>query len=331
MLDASLQLLLFSAKAVIVVCLILILLAGVLMLLSRGKEKLKGRICIKNLNRHFSETTENLLQEILSKKQFKKFLKEKNKSEKSKKESDPDRQKNIYVLNFQGDIKGSAVASLREEITAILNIAKPKDEVVVRLESGGGVVHAYGLAASQLLRIREQHIPLTVVIDKVAASGGYMMACVANKVLAAPFSIIGSIGVIVQLPNFHRLLKEKRIDFEQIMAGNYKRTLSLFGENTEEGRDKLREEIEEIHTLFKGLIHDYRPRLDIEKVSTGEIWLGKRALELNLIDGLTTSDDYLLTQSKQASLYEISYHTKKSWVEKLSTNANVLKENFLGF
>lgn len=328
MVEVLLQLALFAAKAIILVVLILLLLAGILALVARGKDKLRGKIQIKNLNKNYIETKENLLHEILPKKEFKQFLKEQKKS--AKEQSAAQTQKNIYVLNFQGDIKASAVAALREEVTAVLNIATHYDEVVVCVESAGGMVHAYGLAAAQLSRIRQQQIPLTVIVDKVAASGGYLMACVANKIYAAPFAIIGSIGVIVQLPNFHRLLKEKNIDFEQITAGNFKRTLTIFGENTEQGREKLQEEITDIHRLFKDLIHLHRPQIDIEKVATGEHWLGTQALQLKLVDDLKTSDDYLLTRSKDAKLFEIRFATKKSLGEKLSSTLSMLKENLVG-
>jgi serine protease SohB len=330
MLDALTQLTFFTAKGLIVIIMILVLLAGILGLFSRGKNKKNGKISIKNINKHYNEVKENLLQEILPKKAFKKLIKDKKMEDKEKtKLLDKNPQKNIYIIDFNGDIKASAVASLREEITAILNIAQPHDEVVVRLESAGGMVHAYGLATAQLMRIRQRNIPLTICVDKVAASGGYMMAAVANKILSAPYAIIGSIGVIFQLPNFHRALKEKNIDFEQVTAGNYKRTLTIFGENTEEGREKLHQEIEEIHLLFKNLIHDYRQNIDIEKVSTGEHWLAKQAIEYQLVDELITSDDYLLNESKNANLYEISYHIKKSLTERLFSSAQLFKQNIL--
>lgn len=326
MLNVLGQLLLFSAKALIIVILILILLAGILALLSRGKEKISGKISIKNLNKKFEETTENLLEEISSKKQFKQFTKDQKALEKIKKH---DEKKNVFVMYFHGDIKASAVDSLREEITAVLGVAKPQDEVVVCVESGGGMVHAYGLAAAQLQRIRHQNIPLTVIVDKVAASGGYLMACIANKILAAPFAIIGSIGVIVQIPNFHRLLKEKNIDFEQVTAGNFKRTLTMFGHNTEEGREKLKEEIEDIHDDFKHVIQQHRQQVDIDKVATGEHWLAVQALELKLVDELTTSDDYIVAKSKEANVYEIEYHAKKSLASKIMSGANMLKRQFV--
>lgn len=325
MLDLFIELGFFSAKAAIIVALILILIAGIVAILARGKEKMGGKISIKNLNKSYDEVKQSLLEHILPKKDFKKYLKT-SKADSKQLANTPPRH-NIFIIDFNGDMKASAVASLREEVTAILNIATPKDQVLVKIESGGGMVHAYGLAAAQLSRIREKNIPLIVSVDKVAASGGYMMAAVANKIICAPFAIIGSIGVIVQLPNFHRVLKDKHIDFEQITAGNFKRTLTLFGENTEEAREKLHQEIEDIHGLFKNLIHEYRKDVDIEKVSTGEHWLGKQALPLKLIDEIITSDDYLLSHSKDSNLFEIKFHVKKSFTEKLFGAQARLTEN----
>lgn len=324
MLDALIQLGFFTTKAIIIVALILILLAGIVAILSKGKDKLKGKISIKNLNEKYNETKEELLTEILPKNDLKKFFKEKKIKQKTK-AAHP--KNNVFVLNFNGDMRASAVSALREEVTAVLSIAKPDDEVVVRLESPGGMVHAYGLAAAQLSRIREKKIPLVIAVDKVAASGGYLMASVANKILAAPFAIIGSIGVIVQMPNFNRLLKEKHIDFEQLTAGNFKRTLTMFGHNTEEGREKLKEEINEIHHLFKNAIQVNRPQIDIEKVATGEHWLGTQALELQLVDEIQTSDDYLIAKAETANLFELTYETKKTLSQKLTATANMVKQS----
>jgi serine protease SohB len=218
----------------------------------------------------------------------------------------------VFVLDFHGDIRATRVDNLREEITSLLTLADPKrDRVVVRLESAGGLVHGYGLAASQLARIRDREIPLTVTVDKVAASGGYLMAAVAQHIQAAPFAIVGSIGVVAQLPNLHRLLKKHDVDMELHTAGQYKRTLTVFGENTEEGRQKFRQELEDIHDLFKGYVQRYRPQLDLEQVATGEHWFGERAKELNLVDSLRTSDDLLMELAKDADLYEITYRRKQ--------------------
>jgi serine protease SohB len=328
MLEVLLQLSLFTAKAIIIVLCILIILLAFFALLFRGKLKPKERLIIKDLNKKYDEMTDEILHETLPKKEFKKFLKRKKKEEKVKTahEKTP---KNIYVLNFNGDIKASAIVNLREEVTAILNAATPNDEVVLLLESAGGVVHGYGFAAAQLMRFHAKKIPLIIIIDKIAASGGYLMACVADKIICAPFAIVGSIGVIVQLPNFHRYLQNKNIDFEQHTAGEFKRTITLFGENTEEGREKLQHEIEDIHKLFKNLITEHRPQIDIQKVATGEHWLGEQALELNLIDEIKTSDEYLLERSKDAKLYQISYEIKKSFLSKFFATTSMIRDKFI--
>ena len=224
----------------------------------------------------------------------------------------------MYVLEFDGDIRASEVEKLRREITAVLTAATSDDEIVVRLESGGGMVTSYGLAASQLDRIRDKKIPLTICVDKVAASGGYMMACVADKLVAAPFAVLGSIGVVAQIPNFHRLLKELNIDFELLTAGKYKRTLTVFGENTDEARDKFLEDIERIHNQFKSYVSQRRPGLDIDKVATGEIWSGQDTLDLNLADKLSTSDQYLIEACDDREVLMLSYKEKKKLMDRLS-------------
>ncbi len=309
---------LFTAKALVLLIIGLAFIFSLLVLMARAKQVGSGgRLSLKNLNEKLENTRETILMEVLPKKIFKQFLKQQKKlnAEKAKGEK---RNPAVYVLNFDGDIKASAVDHLREEVNAIIMAATPQDEVVLRLESGGGMVHGYGLAAAQLARLKEAGIKLTVTIDKVAASGGYLMACVADQILAAPFAIIGSIGVIVQLPNFHRLLKEKNIDFEMETAGEYKRTITMFGENTDQGREKLKEELTEIHDQFKELIVLHRPKIQIDQVATGEHWLGQHALKLNLVDGLKTSDAYLLERSKEMSVYELQYEIKKPLLAKLT-------------
>ncbi len=232
--------------------------------------------------------------------------------------------KRLFVIDFDGDIKASPVTEMREEISALLTLATGNDEVLLRLESGGGAVHSYGLAASQLQRIRDNKIPLTVSVDRVAASGGYLMACVADNVIAAPFAILGSIGVIAQIPNFNKILKKNDVDFEQLTAGKYKRTLTMLGENTDEAREKFQEELEEVHDQFKDFVSSRRPEMDIEKVATGEHWLGERALELGLVDKLQTSDDYLMAQRDDADILLLKYTGPQTLIEKLSARMSML-------
>ncbi len=271
---------------------------------------------VTKLNDRLRQTARSLQQAMLDKNAFKKLAKEDKKSAKATAKAGEER-KRYFVLNFKGDIRASAVVQLREEINAIVATARESDEVVLRLENPGGAVHEHGLAASQLLRLKTRRIPLTIIVDRVAASGGYLMACIADRIIAAPFAVIGSIGVIAQLPNFNKALRERGVEFEQVTAGQYKRTLTMFGENTEEDRNKLRDELEDVHHLFKDLVAEQRPGLDLDRVATGEHWYGTRALELGLIDELGSSDDYLLQAASDGDVYELSWRGKQNLQEKL--------------
>lgn len=316
---------LFLSKTLTIVVAVLVIVAAIIAL--TRKERAAEKLEIKNLNDKYDQLRMAMQSQVLSKKEFKALAKEfKAKHKAEKKQPGSDKKKNMYVIDFHGDIKASAVANLREEITAVLTMATKKDEVVVRLENTGGIVHEHGLAASQLTRLRDAKIPLTVVVDKVAASGGYMMACVAGRILAAPFAVIGSIGVLAQLPNFNELLTRHGIKFEQQTAGEYKRTVTMFGKNTEKERRKLKQQIEETHELFKDFVAENRPRLNLNKVATGEYWYGSKAMELGLVDGLTTSDDYLLACSEKARLFEVRYTGKKSWSERLLSSISAAVE-----
>lgn len=312
---------LFLIKTLTIVVAILIVIAGIVAISSKGKDKGKQKIKIKHINEKFKSLAKRLHQEIASKSEFKKYLKQQKQASKGKKQSP--QKKRLFVLKFDGDIRASGVENLREEITAILTVAKKEDEVLALISSPGGLVNSYGLCASQLVRIRNHGITLTVAIDKVAASGGYMMSCVANKILAAPFAIVGSIGVVAQLPNFHRLLKDKNIDYELHTAGQYKRTITTFGENTDEARNHLKQQLEDTHELFKRFITEFRPQVDLDEVATGDYWYAKQALSLKLVDELTTSDDYLMTQAEQADIYEIRCESKKPLVQKLMQQAEL--------
>lgn len=300
----------------------------------------KGHLEINPLNKQYEEISNSMsmamLDQSTQKAEAKKLRKEQKKRAKSiSKDTQSDDQssdssyKRVFVVKFNGNISASAVTNLREEVTAILTQAKPNDEVVVKLESSGGMVHSYGLASSQLDRLRKKEIPITICVDKVAASGGYMMACVGDKILAAPFAIIGSIGVVAQLPNFHRLLKKHDVDFELLTAGEYKRTLTMFGENTEQGREKFIEDLQDTHQLFKSYITERRPKIDIDKVATGEVWFGSRAMELSLVDELMTSDEYLTQQAQQSKVYEISYIQKKKLPQRLGIAAEESADRLL--
>ena len=310
----------FLAKAATLVVAALALLGGIVALTRHGERpESRGRLAVRHLNHDYENMAMTLKAATLPKKAFKQARKEQKAKDK---QHDKTPHRRVFVLNFHGDLRASAVAALREEVTAVLTVAQPEDEVVVRLESAGGLVHAYGLAAAQLLRIRDRRVKLTVAVDKVAASGGYLMACVADRIIAAPFAILGSIGVIAQLPNFNRLLKKHDVDYEQFMAGEHKRTVTLFGENTDKGRQKFQEEIEEAHDLFKDFVKTHRAQVDLQQVATGEYWYGTRALDCRLADELRTSDDYLLAMSAGADLYEVTFTGKKPWLARMLAHAS---------
>ncbi|MDB6145420.1 MAG: inner rane peptidase [Pseudomonas sp.] len=311
----------FLAKTVTLVVAILIVLAAFASLRSKGRRKSAGQLQVSKLNDFYKGLRERLEQSLLDKDRLKALRKEQVKAlKKEKKAAGP--KSRVYVLDFDGDIKASATESMRHEITALLTLATAKDEVVLRLESGGGMVHSYGLASSQLARIRQAGIPLTICIDKVAASGGYMMACIGNKIISAPFAILGSIGVVAQLPNVNRLLKKHDIDFEVLTAGEYKRTLTVFGENTEKGREKFQEDLDITHELFKNFVARYRPQLAIDEVATGEVWLGMAALDNQLVDELKTSDEYLSERAKVAEVFHLHYSERKSLQERFGLAAS---------
>ena len=323
---------LFLAKSITLVVAIAIVIGLIVAAGLKGQGGEKGQISIVRLNERYDAMREALQHAVLSEKALKALEKAEKKEAKQKEKADkkgeaPERRKRVYVLDFDGDIKASAADELRETVTAVLTVAEPQDEVVVKLESGGGMVHSYGLASSQLARITNKAIPLTVCVDKVAASGGYMMACVADKILAAPFAIVGSIGVVAQIPNFHKVLKKYDVDYEMLTAGKYKRTLTMLGENTDEGRAKFVEDLEDTHVLFKEFVSGHREQVDVEDVATGEIWFGSRALDKKLIDVISTSDEYLYELAQASDLFEVGFEQKKTLPEKLGLSVSVAVES----
>jgi len=292
---------------------------------SAGRKASHEGLEVENLNKNFKTLADTLRAAISTKAERKQAAKESKKEAKAESKT-PSTKPRSFVIDFKGDLKASAVASLREEVSAILDVAVEGDDVVLRLENHGGVVHEHGLAASQLARIRDREIPLTVCVDKVAASGGYLMACVASRVYAAPFAILGSIGVLAQIPNFNRMLDSHGVEFEQVTAGKYKRTVTMFGKNTDEDRAKLKEELEDVHALFKDAVGRYRPDLDLEKVATGEHWYGTSALELGLADEIRTSDEVLKSLAEDRDLYRVTYKIKKPLQKRLMSNIDSLLE-----
>jgi len=309
----------FAGKSMVVTLAVGALVLLIARLVRRGRRS-AASLEVRKLNERFENLGRALRSGVMERKAFRRW-------EKSQKAEAPAAKKpKVYVLDFVGDVMATATDSLREEVTAILSMAEPTDEVVLRLESPGGAVSHYGLAAAQLGRLKPKGLKLTVCIDRVAASGGYMMACVADAIVAAPFAIVGSIGVVAQVPNVHRLLKRFDIDFDEMTAGEFKRTVSVFGEISPKGRQKFQADLEETHALFKEYVKANRPSLDVDAVATGEYWLGRRNLELGLVDRLATSDEYLLERAETASLYRVTYHRESGWRTRLERVAGRVLE-----
>lgn len=324
---------LFILELLTVVVMLVAVVVGILAL--KSKKKAKGQLHLEDLGESYKDRAEELENFTLSDAAYKAKIKEQKKADKEKEKEEKRRVKaykgdsnstgeelkgHLYVLDFEGDVEASHTDSLRKEISAIIQVANPKvDEVLLRLESPGGYVHSYGLAASQLQRLRDKGIPLTIAVDEVAASGGYMMACVADRIVAAPFAVVGSIGVVAEVPNIHRLLKKYDVDVDVMTAGQYKRTVTFMGENTEEGKEKFRQELNETHKLFKNFVENHRPQLDLDQVATGEAWYGQQALDLHLVDALATSDDLILDAIKKEDkeVVKVSYEVKVPAMERL--------------
>jgi len=314
----------FIIKAIVIVASIIVLTSFFVSLALKQKEDQEG-FSLKNLTKQLHKTTLKLKSSFLNKKDRKALLK----AEKKDLKGNENKTKNkVFIIDFEGDIKASGAESLKKCVTQCINLLDPaKDEVVIRLESPGGMVSGYGLAASELSRLREANIKLTICVDKVAASGGYLMSCVADQILVAPFAILGSIGVVAGMPNVHKLLKKNDIEYDVLTAGKFKRTLTVFGENTPEGKEKFIEQLEQIHNLFKSFVSKYRPKLDIEEVATGEYWFGEDALNLKLADKIQTSEDYILDLVKEKEVFILSYNEKKKLTDRLmeSAKANLFK------
>lgn len=323
--EILMEALVFALKTGVIMLAIVIIVIIIGSMVQRQQWDDIGQIRVRSLNdqyQNFGETIESI---GMDRKQWKAQVKQRDKERKAQAQSEP--QKRMYVIDFDGDLNASDVAGLREKISAILKVATPEDEVLVRLESSGGVVHGYGLAASQLERIRQRKIHLTIAVDKVAASGGYMMACLADRLIAAPFAILGSVGVMSMMPNVHRLLKHHHVDFVEMTAGEYKTTVTPVGEITEKGMKKAQEDLDSTHLLFKEFVAEHRPNLDMSQIATGETWYGRQALSMHLVDILQTSDDFIMSRLEEVQVLLIDYQGPQSIRDKVAGMMGAAGEN----
>ncbi|HSX19709.1 MAG TPA: protease SohB [Gammaproteobacteria bacterium] len=318
---------LFAAKIVTFVAVAVVGIGFIISMAASKAGRSRESLEIENINDKLDDYKSTIEAAVLTKDEYKAIVKKQKKEDKKELkerkarlklgEEDPYKPR-LFIVKFEGDMHASEVENLREAVTTILSIAKEMDEVLVLVESPGGIVHSYGLAASQLVRIKQKNIKLTISVDLIAASGGYMMACVADRIIAAPFAVLGSVGVLAEIPNFYGLLKKHDIDIEHHTAGEYKTTLTMLAKNTEKGREKFQEELQDIHTLFKQFVSTNRPQLDMSKIATGEAWYGEKALELGLVDAIQTSDDYIVEKAANSDVYEVSIQVHETLKHKLS-------------
>lgn len=320
------ELLLFVAKS-LVALVVLTLAVIVIARAARGGGTSRGRLRITRLNDRIGGLEASLRLPRLGKKEQKAWLKKREAAETALEQSG---RPATFVVDFKGDLQASAVEDLRETVSAIIAGHREGDEVLLRIESPGGTVHGYGLAASQLARLRAAGLRVVACVDKVAASGGYMMACESDEVVAAPFAIVGSIGVVASVPNLHRLLEKYGVDYEEMTAGEHKRTVSMFGKIEPEGREKFLEQLAEIHNLFRDHVLRNRPAAKAELISTGEHWPASRAVELGLVDRIATSDDEVMRRVKEREVYEVRYRRPRSWQSRMGRAAAMQLLGWLG-
>jgi serine protease SohB len=309
----------FLVKALIIVAAIGSL-AILIARLARSGEAKESEIKIRSLNERYDDMSDAMDGALLDKKERKARLKTRKKEDKAAAKARRGQApgKRIYVLGFKGDLRATAVKRLGSEIDAVLIAARPgTDEAVIRIESPGGTVTGYGLAAAEILRLREHKVKVVASIDQVAASGGYMMACAADRIVAAPFAVVGSIGVVAPVPNLHRLLQKNEIDFEEMTSGQFKRTVSVLGEITPAGREHFRGKLEDTHEAFKAHVAQCRPEVDMAKVANGDHWLAREALGLALVDEIMTGDELLFRARDSARLYEVSTEPRKTLAQQL--------------
>lgn len=318
--DYLYELSLFFFKAVIAAGAGILVIAAAAMALRAGSLEGRSRRRLKavSLGGRSKDRALEFWQKTLDKKEFKRRLKQR---KKEKAAGQREKKPSSFVLSFSGDVMASQVEALREEVSLVLDLAGPKDDVILLLESRGGSVAHYGLGASQLERLRSHKIPLTVCVDRFAASGGYLMACAGDQIVAAPFAFLGSVGVLFGLPNVHEFLKKRDISYEEITAGKHKRTLTPFGKITEEKREKLKEQLELIHGQFKRFVKKRRAGIDLERAATGEAWLAEEALKLGLADRLQCSDDLIRERLKTNNVYKISLKAPPPVWEKIIKKA----------
>lgn len=215
---------------------------------------------------------------------------------------------NVFVIDYVGSMMASEVVYLTAKIDAIILKSNKDDEVVINITSPGGAVSGYGLVASQIKRLKTAGLKITATVDTVAASGGYMAAVVSDEIIAAPFAMVGSIGVVANVMIYEELLKNIGIQTNVYTSGDSKRTVVPSRVPNAEEEAKLEAQLEEIHSRFKDHVLSFRPDIDEDKVFTGQAFLAADAINFGLVDKIGTSDELLLNLYKDGHrLIEVQF------------------------
>lgn len=220
----------------------------------------------------------------------------------------------VAVIRVEGTIVSGRPAGLwstdgyvySEEIAEYLKQVEenPRVEaIVLRIDSPGGSVVGSDEIYQALLAIDK---PLVVSMGEVAASGGYYIACAADRVLANPGTLTGSIGVISMVPNIEELMEKIGVEVLVIKSGALKDEGSVFREMTEEEREVWQRIIDEAYDQFVGIVADGRdlPPQAVRELADGRVYTGHQALELGLVDELGNLSEAIELAAKMGGIVE---------------------------
>ncbi|WP_343192796.1 S49 family peptidase [Buchnera aphidicola (Taiwanaphis decaspermi)] len=279
----------------------------IIYILKKNDIYLNNTLKVELLNNHYKK-----LKNDLSFFQKKKIINQKNVYNKKS---------NLYILDYNDKIKKNKIKKLREEISSIILVAKKNDEVLLRLENTSDIVYEYGLVIAQLQRLRKKGIKLIISIDKIVSNGGYIIACVADHISASPFSIIGPINIVVNIPNIDKYTQTSNLN-NQLNDCNTFTKLTLIKNNTKIYVNKIFNKLDIKKYIRNSFIKDMRPSLNLNKIFNQNYWIGENAINEKLIDSINTSDDILFSKKDTHNLLKIKYVYKSNIVEKYIVTLN---------
>ncbi|MDP3296608.1 MAG: signal peptide peptidase SppA [Thermodesulfovibrionia bacterium] len=195
----------------------------------------------------------------------------------------------VGIIRVEGVILDS-----RDVIDELKTYAKDSSikAVVIRIDSPGGAVAPAQEIYKEIVKLKKEK-KVVASMGSVAASGGYYIACPADKIVANPGTLTGSIGVIMEIPNIEGLMKKIGVETKVIKSGKHKDIASMFKSMTEEERKILQSVLDDVHDQFIRAVSEGRNMKyeNIKELADGRIFTGKKAKELGLVDTLGNLDD----------------------------------------